>query len=791
MPLYPFQEQVYDLLTAGKSVILQAPTGAGKTRAALYPFLKSWEYGEDFPRKCIYAVPMRVLATQFWEEYHGLVKEYRFQRPPRVTIQTGEHRDDEKLEGDLIFATIDQVLSSYLMAPYSLPRRLSNLNAGAIAGSYMVFDEFHLFDPTSTLPTTLEMLKALRGFAPFLLMTATFSEDMLSGLAQQLGAVVVPGSAVARKQMQSIPSQEKTRIYRVSEEPLSAEAIVRCHRQRTLVVCNVVDRARRLYEDLRQRSDSISTEVILLHSRFLPQDRKRIESQVRNQFSQGNNEGRKIVVATQVVEVGLNITCGTLHTELAPANAILQRAGRCARYRGETGTVYVYAQGIDSSGDVVELAETAWPYQEQRPIIQRTLTSLNECQGRSLTFSDEQAIISQAHGENDRLSIEGLEATQTSHRGRMYRVMDGDRNADAGSLIRAVTSQLVVIHDKPDDLLNAPFRAEAFSLHPGTVAKYVRQWEKAGVLRPGDVQILTDSGDAGESGASAYKWVSVPDRRALFATPLVLIHPQLAGYTEEVGLILGQDTGFRSRPSAGKVGWRGSSYTYALETYADHIRAVYTAFLTEVWPHLAGPAARISQVLGWPAELLERAAHLCVLFHDVGKLRQRWQDWAAAYQAGIGHPGLEGEAYAHTDYDRGNPVHREQQRVCGRRPPHAVEGAAAAAPLLIAPLAGKEPLVRAAFTAIARHHGAFTRRGECYSLIPSATDKLSTTLTWLPEDLVRDITVDALWTSQTPTQDRVAGLLARPARPDEWLSYIILARALRLSDQAGTSSVTT
>jgi len=666
MPLYPFQEQVYDLLTAGKSVILQAPTGAGKTRAALYPFLRSWEYGESFPRKCIYAVPMRVLATQFWEEYHGLVEEYRFQRPPRVTIQTGEHRDDERLEGDLIFATIDQLLSSYLMSPYSLPRRLSNLNAGAIAGSYLIFDEFHLFDPVSTLPTTLEMLKALNTVAPFILMTATFSEDMLSGLARQLGAGVVPESPEARLRMQAIPSQEKTRSYQIAAEPLSADVVLRHHQRRTLVVCNVVDRARRLFQDLKQHAALRDTEVLLLHSRFLPGDRNCIEDQVRDQFSRDNQHGSKIVVATQVVEVGLNITCDTLHTELAPANAILQRAGRCARYRGETGTVHVYAQGIDAGGDVVDLTDLAWPYQEQRPIIRRTLTALTKRQGKALTFSDEQAIISESHGEVDRLTIDGLEATQTSHRRRMYRVMDGDRDADAGSLIRAVTSQLVVIHDEPDDLLEAPFRAEAFSLHPGTVAKYVRQWEKAEGLRPGDVQILKDSGDTGESGASAYEWVSAPDRRVLFAAPLVLIHPRLAGYTKEAGLTLGQDTGFRSQLLSRKGSRRRSSYTYVLETYEDHVRAVYAAFLTQIWPQLAGSAARISQVLGWPPELLERAAHLCVLFHDVGKLGQRWQSWATAYQAGIGHPGVEGEAYAHTDYDPGNPMHREEQRLCGR-----------------------------------------------------------------------------------------------------------------------------
>ena len=83
---YPFQRHVAALLLSGQSVILQAPTGAGKTFAALLPFFEARQQGLDFPRKCIYAVPMRVLANQFAAEEPPL--------PLRVAIQTGEHRDD-------------------------------------------------------------------------------------------------------------------------------------------------------------------------------------------------------------------------------------------------------------------------------------------------------------------------------------------------------------------------------------------------------------------------------------------------------------------------------------------------------------------------------------------------------------------------------------------------------------------------------------------------------------------------------------------------------------------------
>ncbi|MEL6526684.1 MAG: DEAD/DEAH box helicase, partial [Chloroflexota bacterium] len=263
---YQHQVEVAQLVLAGKNIILQAPTGAGKTLAALMPFLNAVQNRGDFPSRCIYSVPMRVLANQFTEEYRKEIEDSSYADDITIAMQTGENQGARELDKNLIFATIDQTLSSFLLSPYSLSKRKSNINAGAVVGSYLVFDEFHLFDPASTLPTTLHMLKMLDGIAPFVLMTATFSERMLNDLAQELNAVIVPQNEDARRAMNALPSQNKLRRYHTVDTAMQAETILQKHTGRTLVICNVVDRARALFEEVRAQTDK---QVLLLHSRLL------------------------------------------------------------------------------------------------------------------------------------------------------------------------------------------------------------------------------------------------------------------------------------------------------------------------------------------------------------------------------------------------------------------------------------------------------------------------------------------------------------------------------------------
>ena len=87
---------------------------------------------------------------------------------------------------------------------------------------------------------------------------------------------------------------------------------------------------RRLVWCLPMRTLVDQTELALLHSRFRPADRKREMARVAGPEA----ESDIIVVATQAVEAGVDISAAVMFTELAPRASMMQRFGRANR-RGE------------------------------------------------------------------------------------------------------------------------------------------------------------------------------------------------------------------------------------------------------------------------------------------------------------------------------------------------------------------------------------------------------------------------------------------------------------------------
>ena len=96
-------------------------------------------------------------------------------------------------------------------------------------------------------------------------------------------------------------------------------------------MCNVVARAQQAYETLNPELPGV-VPVELLHGRFNMRDRMGKEKTIREKTGTNSKERSSVVlIATQVVEVSLDIDLDTIYTDPAPLEALVQRFGRINR----------------------------------------------------------------------------------------------------------------------------------------------------------------------------------------------------------------------------------------------------------------------------------------------------------------------------------------------------------------------------------------------------------------------------------------------------------------------------
>src|SRR5207249_4028195 len=113
-----------ELLSKGKSLILSAPTGSGKSESIWVPFLLY--RGDTLPMRMIHALPMRALANQLGRRMSQCVSKAA-RGDMRVAAMHGQRPESVLFYADAIFATLDQVVTSYACAPLSLNVRHGNV----------------------------------------------------------------------------------------------------------------------------------------------------------------------------------------------------------------------------------------------------------------------------------------------------------------------------------------------------------------------------------------------------------------------------------------------------------------------------------------------------------------------------------------------------------------------------------------------------------------------------------------------------------------------------------------
>src|SRR5579884_4448875 len=338
--------------------LLEAPTGAGKTEAALHWALANRRGGE----RIFYVLPYQASINKMAERLQALFGEENIGiLHHRAALQEfARHFDGSNYEAASRTARkrMDQTEQFYrpikVLTPYQLLKlmfgcRFFEIGLAELLGGLVIFDEVHAYDPhvAALIEIMVERLHALK--VRFLFMTATFPDFLKERLQKALHECST--LSVERDHERDIRLLDTARhtlhIRSSTLEALADDIVADAATKKVLVVCNRVDQAQALYMVLKDRVPSIS----LLHSRFISKDRSRKENELIA-FPDDNDPVRQqipaasVLIATQVVEVSLNVSFDTIYTEIAPVDALLQRFGRVNRLNQHGKPVPVYVAAL-------------------------------------------------------------------------------------------------------------------------------------------------------------------------------------------------------------------------------------------------------------------------------------------------------------------------------------------------------------------------------------------------------------------------------------------------------------
>ena len=343
---YDYQQR---LAAGGLPDLLSVPTGSGKTLAAVLPWLWRLTNMEGSGEagglhRLVYVLPMRALVEQtagqvgYWLERLGLAGQVQLH-----VLMGGADRDDDAWQMDpataaVFIGTQDMVLSRALMRGYAEPRSRWPVSFGLLhAGTQWVFDETQLLGPAMGTSAQLQGLREVLGTAAptaTMWMSATLDRGSLRTPDHDRALRVVEISDADRAGPLRLRLEATRRVLR-ADLPEDARAypgavaslLARQHRPgtQTIAVLNTVERAVQVSSALRKVQPGC--ELLLIHSRFRPAERQALAARLAEDVGAAG----RIVVATQVLEAGLDVTSRTLFTEAAPWSSVVQRAGRCNR----------------------------------------------------------------------------------------------------------------------------------------------------------------------------------------------------------------------------------------------------------------------------------------------------------------------------------------------------------------------------------------------------------------------------------------------------------------------------
>lgn len=328
--------RVYNPLRHIYSVTL--PTGFGKTMTSFGVALEILKFNPSLERLII-SIPFTSIIDQNFEVYQSIVNtgdssiilKHHHQAQP--SYKTGEEELKpavsqfliETWQSRIVVTTFVQLLDSIFSADKGLLMKIPNM-----ANSVIILDEVQTinFEHWPLIQGVFSELGRLLN-CYFILMSAT---QPLIFLPEKEITEIIPDYRSYFRLF------NRTRIINKSSEAISQEDFVHeivgyaaeNPQKDILVILNTKKSCRDVFKRLRDELDHDHCDLFFMSTLITPFERKHIIGKLKEPGKDPRKQ--KIVVTTQLIEAGVDISVDTVFRVLAPIDSIIQAAGRANRY---------------------------------------------------------------------------------------------------------------------------------------------------------------------------------------------------------------------------------------------------------------------------------------------------------------------------------------------------------------------------------------------------------------------------------------------------------------------------
>lgn len=355
-----------DCQRAGKkpfgTYFLTAPTGAGKTLSMLlFALFHAKEHGL---RRIVLVMPYLNIIDQtaklyreIFSDQNGFPQTYVLEDHSLAGFDGDAYENDlenernrirklltENWDAPIVLTTSVKFFESLHASRNSQLRKLHRL-----AKSVVLFDEVQSLPPNLAALSLATLSRLSEPDSPYgstvVFATATQPAfDSLSPVIDQFAnhgwkpKPLIPDETV-RSMFDSMSN--RVRVEWRDQDPIELEELARelsDHPiQQSLCILNLKRHALRLAELLVDRMEQGA--VFHLSTAMCSKHRKVVLRTVQERLEL---EKPVVLIATQCIEAGVDISFPGVYRALAPLDSIAQAAGRCNRHGGETGTVVVF-----------------------------------------------------------------------------------------------------------------------------------------------------------------------------------------------------------------------------------------------------------------------------------------------------------------------------------------------------------------------------------------------------------------------------------------------------------------